>query len=563
MDVLFKNGFVFITFLKVFQKKDLFVRDDTIIFMEDDLSSHTADSIIDCTGKYLIPGLIDIHMHIESSMTTAQEFSKAVVPFGTTTVVADAHEMANVMGLDGLQKYLQYKTILDIFYGIPSSVPSTSPRLETSGSAIGAEEAVALLANKNVVCLGEVMNFKGLTTEGESTIKDLIQAVRKERPFLPLEGHCPHLEGEDLSLFLAAGIDADHTQQDPVGLYEKLSKGMFIEMQKKSLSKENIAVITENNAFDHVAIVTDDVMPNDLLVDHLFANLRLAVAQGWPLFEALYCSTYTGAKRMHFPDRGILAPGKIADIVVLSDLEKLHIEAVYKKGKRYRREDEPHIPSPFGKEYYHTIHCRAAQMSDAIMRNEQVANGKASYHVIEVQPHGTFTRLLTEELPIENHCVAYAKQGLALALLFERHGKNGGVSKAFVKNAMTGMGAIASSWTHDSHNLLVEGTDPESIIVAQQYIREKQGGYVVVEQGKVIAFCPLEIAGIVSEAPLQELAYNIGRVKEAMEKLGYQNDNPLMSFATLTLPVSPAFKLTDKGILNTKEQTFISLEATL
>ena len=241
MDMIIKNILVYQTFTQQFEMKDVLIENGRFSRIADELSI-THEEVMDGTGKWMIPGLIDIHMHIESSMTLPSRFSQAVLPHGVTTVVADPHEIANVFGLEGIQSFLSNATALDIFYGIPSSVPSTSPQLETTGGFIGVEEVKELLQHPVILCLGEVMNFQDLCKKETSTIKEIIKVCQALRPSLPIEGHCPKISGKDLADFIGAGVTADHTQQTPESIIEKIKSGMFLEIQKKSMNKEHTLI---------------------------------------------------------------------------------------------------------------------------------------------------------------------------------------------------------------------------------------------------------------------------------------------------------------------------------
>ena len=246
VQLIIKNLNIYNSYFKKFIQSDVIINDGKFLHIgknyEDKL---TSKNIIDGNNKYIIPGLIDIHMHIESSMTIPSEFSKAVIKHGVTTVVADPHEIANVFGIDGINEFIKSKEKLDIFYGIPSSVPSTSSYLETTGGEITVDEVRELLSYENILCLGEVMNFKDLIEDENSEINNIIKVSKGKK--IPLEGHCPKIEGVDLSFYIYRGVDGDHTQQSVASLEEKISNGMFIEIQHKSMTAENIKFLVENN----------------------------------------------------------------------------------------------------------------------------------------------------------------------------------------------------------------------------------------------------------------------------------------------------------------------------
>ncbi|MDH6363538.1 adenine deaminase [Enterococcus sp. PF1-24] len=563
IDLLIQNAQVFNTMKQSFEIKNVTVAGDKFYYIStEDLSNLAPEKIIDASGQYLIPGLLDIHMHIESSMTTPTIFSKAVLPFGVTTVVADAHEMANVFGIEGQKEFMKAETEVDIFYAIPSSVPSTTPELETTGGIVDLPEVADLLQDPRIICLGEAMNFKGISYEPDSLIRQIIALCQKERPTMPLEGHCPKVYQEDLAAFLYSGITSDHTHQFPESLYEKIINGMFIQFQNKSITPENMAVIVENNFYDYACLITDDVMADDLLTGHLNENLKKAVAAGLPVEQAIYMTTYTPARRMSLNDRGIIAPGRLADFILLDDLADFSIAAVYKKGQQVFQKGDvlvhPGKIEIFPESYYQTVNCRQLTAEDLRLK---VATDLATVrcNVIQKQEVGTFTEPIVKELPVIDGYLAWEDSDCCLLITMERYGKNGNISYALIEEAITEKGAIATTWAHDHHNLMVMGNDVAAILKAQQELLAMQGGYVVVAGNEISGRCPLPIGGIVSQAPISELGADLQKVRAAMQNLGYRNMNEIMSFSTLSLPVSPAIKVTDFGMMNTREQTFYPL----
>jgi adenine deaminase len=562
VDLAIINAQVFNTFTKKFEKKNVFIVNDKFYYISAEAIDHCqVIEVVDAKNQYLIPGLMDIHMHIESSMTSPPIFSEAVLTHGVTTVVADAHEIANVFGMEGLEAFFSQPSVMDIFYAIPSSVPSTTPELETTGGFIGVEEVKQLLQHPKVIALGEAMNFNGIVNEPDSLIRQILHAVQTERPFMPLEGHVPRVSGLELAKFLYAGITADHTHQSPESIYEKIANGMFLEFQKKSITPENMRVIVENDFYEYIAIITDDVMADDLLEGHLDANVRLAISSGMPAEQAIYCATYTPARRMGFQDRGAIVPGFKADFLLLNDVGSFEIGSVYKDGKLvYKQGNDinyPAVKPEFPEHFYQSLHCRALTSED--LRFKVKASEKALVNVIQISEVGTFTEPVQREVTVTDGFLDWENSGLALIVVMERYGKTGNIAYGFVDKALYEKGAVATTWAHDHHNLMVMGTSSEDIIAAQQQLLDMQGGYVVAQAGKLQAVCPLPVGGIISDAPIQELGAQLKKVRHAMKRLGYRNSNEIMSFSTLSLPVSPVIKITDKGMMNVRSQTMIPL----
>ena len=598
VDLVIENAWVYRTFRQCFERMDIAVAggkffdvspvSDFVGDSEQRVSARRGEweteSVFDGTGKFVIPGLVDIHMHVESSMTYPEEFSRAVVPFGVTTVVADPHESANVFGVEGILSFMEEETELDIFYGIPSSVPATRTEMETSGAEFGEKELRELLRDERVVCLGEVMNFKDLVAEGDTKSKRFLEVCGECGRKIRIEGHCPGLSGGDLAAFIRAGVDADHTEQTAESILEKTDMGMFLELQEKSLKEEVVEVVKRKQLYENIALVTDDTMPDRLMEGHLNRIVRLAVEKGMPAEKAIYLATFTPARRMHLDDRGIIAPGKKADFVVLPDLESFVPEAVFKDGKRCVDTSAEgvgkRLKRRFPDHFYSSVKCRLALASDFILpvadfwkeecREEalsgkpsgseiQKLSGTAVVNVMQIQTFGTRAKHVQREIPVQDGNLCWQEAGLCLAAVFERYGKNGNVSWGFVEHALEQKGAVATTWSHDSHNLLVLGNSVEDMVLAQNEVVHMQGGYVTASGGRVTAAAKLPVGGIISDKSLPELAAEIRAVRGEIERMGYVNNNVIMSISTLSLLVSPELKLSDQGLFDVKSQRKIPL----
>ena len=598
VDLVIENAWVYRTFRQCFERMDIAVTggkffdvspvSDFVEGSEQRVGARRgeweAESVFDGTGKFVIPGLVDIHMHVESSMTYPEEFSRTVVPFGVTTVVADPHEIANVFGLEGILSFMEQETELDIFYGIPSSVPATRTEMETSGAEFGEKELRELLRDERVVCLGEVMNFKDLVAEGDTKSKSFLKVCGECGRKIRIEGHCPGLSGGDLAAFIRAGVDADHTEQTAESILEKTDMGMFLELQEKSLKEEVVEVVKRKQLYENIALVTDDTMPDRLMEGHLNRIVRLAVEKGMPAEKAIYLATFTPARRMHLDDRGIIAPGKKADFVVLPDLESFVPEAVFKDGKRCVDTSAEgvgkRLKRRFPDHFYSSVKCRLALASDFILpvadfwkeecREEalsgkpsgseiQKLSGTAVVNVMQIQTFGTRAKHVQREIPVQDGNLCWQEAGLCLAAVFERYGKNGDASWGFVEHALEQKGAVATTWSHDSHNLLVLGNSVEDMVLAQNEVVHMQGGYVTASGGRVTAAAELPVGGIISDKSLPELAAEIRAVRGEIERMGYVNNNVIMSISTLSLLVSPELKLSDQGMFDVKSQRKIPL----
>lgn len=553
VDTLIVNGLVFNTFSQKFERKDIAIENGKILMVGEALQ-FDAEKIVDAHDRYIIPGLIDSHMHIESSMTDPAHFGNEAVKFGTTTVIADAHEISNVAGIKGLKDFMAQKSIIDVFYALPSSVPSTRTEMETTGGMIGLKETEELLKDPRIVCLGEAMNFKGIVSQPESLIRRLIKLCKELRPTMPLEGHCPQYSGLDLAKFAASGITSDHTYQTPTSIVERINNGMFIQFQKKSMSKENMQTIIDYNFYEYAAFVTDDVMADDLVNGHLNVIVKEAIDMGMPAEKAIYMATYTPARRMSLNDRGAIAPGRVADLIFLDDPQRFNIQEVYKSGQL--SSDITPLQPKFPASLKNSVKVKKITTADLQLRSTETS---VLANVIEINQQGTFTKHVQERLAVKNGLVDWQSAGLSLLMVQERYGKNGNISFALVKNALNKSGAIGTTWAHDHHNLMVMGTDLESMVVAQNELVDEQGGYVVVNRGQIVANAPLNIGGIISTKPVAELAEEIKQVRAEMQNLGYHNFNEIMSFSTISLLVSPELKISDVGMFDVKSQKKIPL----
>lgn len=560
VELIITKANVYNSFLKKFEKKDISVDGGKIYFMGKNLTEQfEAETILEASGKYVVPGFIDAHMHIESSMITPMAFSNTVRKHGVTTLVAEPHEMANVMGYRGITDMIASASdsSVDIFYGIPSSVPTKSANIETSGGRIGYYEMIKLHRSRKVVCVGEVMNYREIIKKDNLTIQKFIKYLKKNDPAFPIEGHCPALVDEDLSRFLFWGINSDHTEHSLEEFRQRFESGMYMELQEKSLSKELIDYIIENKMFERFGFVTDDVMPDSFIEKgHLDHVIRKAVKLGLPVEAAIYNATYTNARRMRLFDRGALAPSLLADFSFIGDLTKFNIEKTFKNGKCIYDCEKPEIePSEykFPSSYYSTVKVNNIKKEDFVLTHQTVCNGTVEVRVIEVSDGSTKTKEKRVKLKVINHEIQYRDEGLMLISVYERYGKTGGHSLALVTGDCIKQGAVATTYAHDSHNLLVVGDTPENMYTAAKAVIAVNGGIATADNGCMTSILPLPIGGIISDKSCLETAAKMKEVRMELKKQGYFHYNEIMSLCTLALPVSPCLKITDKGLFNVSE----------
>ena len=563
-DILIENLNIFNTHLKKFLPGQLAILGERIfcIYPEHRQGKPDAHQHIDGQGCWAIPGLIDIHLHVESSMVTPPYFAEALIRNGVTTAVADPHEIANVFGVEGIRAMIETSRNLevDLFYQIPSCVPATD--LETAGASIGVQELEELAALKEMIALGEVMDFVDVIHNPNSKIRRLVEAARQHD--LILEGHSPNILAEELAAYMYFGSDSDHTFQTVETLRHRIEQGMFLQIQGKSIYKDTISYLHELQDFDYFALVTDDVMADDLAArGHLNVLIREAVRQGLSPEQAIYAATFAPAQRMHLHDRGTLSAGKLADIVLVKDLDTFDIHQVFKRGKLIQREDFSDTPKQlenrqFPKSFYQSVHVESFSPEQFTI-SAPTQTGACTCRVMEVQEHTTYTKEIHQQIPVIDGTIQWQNAGVCLVAVFERHGKNQNIGYGFARGDCLKRGAVATTYAHDSHNLLVMGYSPEEMALAATTVLHSHGGMAVVEGETVKAHLPLPVAGLMAEAPVSEVGKKLADVKCALIELGYRHKNVIMSVSTLTLPVSPELKLSDRGYVSVPTRTFVNL----
>lgn len=565
-----KNAKVYNTFLKKFEDAHVTVCDGRFFYIDRKKAlEFEAEHVLDAQGCYMVPGLVDIHMHIESSMMTPRAMAPCLAKNGVTTVVSEPHEMANVKGLRGIEAMIRAGAgaPVDIFYGIPSSVPSTKDTLETAGGAIDTAAMKKLLAHREVVCVGEVMNYQGIVRGEELEISKFLEYLRKTRPDFPVEGHCPSLLELDLAKFLYAGIDADHTEHTLEEVRQRIENGMFFEVQEKMLKPEILDYIKENALYEYCAFVTDDTM-----ADHLVERGQLnyvverAVQMGFPVEWAIYCATYTPARRMHLDDRGAVVSGRLADFMLLERPDRLRPLYVYKSGKCIYNdaaddaamESQENSAPEFPEDFYRSIQISKKQTEALFAVKAPQQDGEVLVRAIEVLPDQTHTREKQIRMDVKDGLVQWQESGCLLAAVLERYGKNGSVGIGFLTGSCHKRGTVATTYFHDHHNMMAAGDNPADLALAICRLSQLQGGYLAVEDGRILAELPLPVGGILSDRSPEEIAGRLSAVRAAMVQLGYDHENPVMSFSCLGLPVSPDLKLTNFGLIDVREGRRVS-----
>ncbi|WP_342621289.1 adenine deaminase C-terminal domain-containing protein [Erysipelothrix sp. P66] len=547
----FTGAFLYNTAQRQFEKGDFYIQDSMIYHIGE--AKINSDHEINVEGKWIIPGLIDIHMHIESSMTNPNEFSNTVLPMGTTTLVADAHEIGNVFGTEGLIDFMDIDTNLDIFYAIPSSVPSTNPFLETTGGIIDESAIRTLCKHPKVIALGEIMNFKDVISDEDTMTRRIIETFKECKPGSPIEGHIPRITGLELSRFIQRGIGSDHTLQTPESILERTRMGVLVQMQEKSLSRETIATLCEYKLHGSFCLVTDDVMPDDLIhKGHMNHLIQLCIKYGMRAEDAIYAATLVPSQRMQLNDRGVLSPGKLADFIILDDLDAFAIQSVYKKGINVQNLEHEHFLFD-DDSIFNTIKRNPITEADIVSSISKIKGDEATIRIMHREVTNTFTEEQIQSIPVREGVLQWQDAGLTMIAVIERYGHQTPIAIGFTDNGFTEKGAVATSWTHDHHNILVMGTDVQDMVNAVNHLIDKQGGIVSIIN-KNIHFVPLSYGGIVSTQSMESLALDVSQIRHDLRTLGYEAQNELMSFSVLGLIVSPSLKISDKGYVDVRTQ---------
>lgn len=522
-----------------------------------------AKTVVDGKNKYAIPGLIDSHIHIESSMMTPAGYAAAVLPHGTTTIVTDPHEIGNVMGLRGVRYMLDATENLPlrVFVQSPSCVPAV-PGMETAGAAFNAPEIDEMLGWDRVIGLAEVMDYIGVIQQNER-MSAILQTAREQNTVI--SGHCPSLRGPGLAAYMVGGVLSDHEGIDEEELYEKFRLGMYVEGRASSFS-ESMTVLGRvikrlGSVPLDLVLCTDDVYPDDLrdlgVVDHV---IRYGIKAGIPAIDLVRAATLVAAGRHRLHDLGAIAPGKRADIVLLNDLDRFEVDEVFSGGELVAKAGAMTVsltPMKSDIELENTVHLSAPVSAADFIFKARPGKKQERIRVMAIDEH---LRRSLEEItfPVRDGAVEIpAGEDICLVNILERHGKNGNRFMALVKGLGIKEGAVATTVAHDSHNLVVAGRNPEDMALAALELVKCGGGMSCVKNGKVLAVLPLPVAGLMSPAPLNEVAAGLDKLNQAMRGLGIAQRQPLAGLISLALPVIPDYGLTDMGLVDVEKQVFI------
>lgn len=522
------------------------------------IGDYTGVETIDMKGKYVSPGLIDSHEHLESAMVTPDQMARVVVPKGTTTIIADPHEIANVCGLEGIKFMIDSAATvpLNVFFMLPSCVPATE--FETSGAKLLANDLEELMSKDNVLGLGELMDFPGVINARDDVIDKMMIAQDKI-----IDGHGPIIKGKDLNAYVINGIKTDHECSNISEMEEKLDAGMYIAIREGSAAKDlrNLIHGVNINNSRRCTLCTDDKSPEDILKKgHIDHSVRLAIEHGIDPITAIQMATINTAECYNLRDIGAIAPGYDADFIVIDNLKDFTINEVFKKGVRVAKD---------GVALFDSKGCDTSKVTDTVNIKEVTLNDleikldSDIVNVISVLPFSLITEKTIRKVHLDNknRFVKHKHIDIVKLAVIERHKSSGNIGLGLVENFKIKNGAIATTIAHDSHNLIVIGDNDEDMLCAINEVNKLQGGIALVHKGEIYSL-GLEIAGLMSAKPMEEVAKKLDLLHEiAHIKLNVSNKiDPFMTLSFLALPVIPDIKLTDRGLFDVVKFRFIQSE---
>ncbi|WKA53110.1 adenine deaminase [Planococcus shixiaomingii] len=551
-DLVIRNGRIVNVFTKELTTGDIAIKDGVIV----GIGEYEGVEEIDAKGRYVSPGLIDAHVHIESSMVTPHQFSQIVLPHGVTTVITDPHEIANVLGVKGIDFMLEdsEQVMLDVFVMLPSCVPATS--FENSGAALSAKDLEHFISHKRVLGIAEVMDFPAVLRADSAMLDKLLLSSQRD-------GHAAGLKENDLNVYRTAGISTDHECVTKEEVIERLRRGMYVMLREGSVAKNLNALleaVTEANAH-RCMFCTDDKHLDDLIeegsVDH---NLRTAIRHGLNPITAISMASLHAAQCYGLHTKGAVAPGYEADLILLDDLEEFKIYEVYKKGELVASGGA--YTGPISERGQLGSVRNSVNIADYTKEKFQINMGKnVKANIIGINPNNLITEHLVGEVETYNGCFVpnLERDQLKIAVV-ERHKATGNVGLGIVNGLGLKTGAIATTVAHDSHNIIAVGTNDEDMLLAVKALEEMEGGLVVVKDGKRLADLPLEVAGLMSKENFEVVNQQVNAVNKSLIQLGAPTHfNAFLTLSFLALPVIPQLKITDCGLFDMGEFKHISV----
>lgn len=542
-DLLLTNARIINTFTAEIEKGNVAVSQGLIAGIGD---YGKARQKIDLKSKYLAPGLINGHTHIESSLLHISEYAKAVVPRGTSAIVTDLHEMANVAGIRGIRYLMDCaRTLpLDCYFMAPSCVPAT--HLETSGAELGADELKVALKWKNVIGLGELMNFPGVLMRDKEVLKKVKLAQGKV-----IDGHAPRVSGKDLNAYLAAGASSDHESTTFEEGLEKLRRGIYLMIREGSSEKnlDELLPLVTDKTYKRCLFVTDDRTCADLLREgDMDAVVRKAIARGLDPVRAIQMATINTAEHFRLRRVGAVAPGYVANLIAIDDLSKLSVDMVFHKGKLVAQKGKALFSPSWDAdpEITHSVNIKTFNIEALKM-----PASRKNLPIIEIVPGQVTTRSIKTKTKVENGCVVPdIERDILKLVVVERHRASGNIGLGLVRGFGLKNGALGSSIAHDSHNIIVVGTNDRDIFAAVKEIERLEGGLVAAAGGRIKGALALPIAGLLSEEPLEAVVSKLEELQKIAAGLGCVLPSPFATLSFLALAVIPELRLTDKGLVD-------------
>lgn len=557
-DLLLTNARVVNVFTRQVERASIAIAEGRVACLANDIKK--GHETVDLGGKYVTPGFLDAHMHVESTMLVPSEFARLAVPHGTTGVVLDPHEIANVQGLEGIRFLMTNARGLPLrcFFGASSCVPS-SP-LEHAGAELSARDLAPLFDEPEVVALAEMMNYPGVIHADQGVLEKIALGLNRAI----VDGHCPGLRGRPLQAYIASGISSDHESFTLDEAREKLARGMHVHIREGSAARnlKALAPLITPETADKISFCTDDRHPHDLMEDgHIDNILRRAVARGVDPVTAVVCATLSTSRHYRLDGLGAVAPGYHADLVVMEDLESFEPTHVVCAGELVAKEGTYLGTSKFIAGYPASPVTLPSDLSEESLRVPAPKGGK-KIRVIGVDPHQLITENLTLDPTIENGTVVsdVERDVLKIAVI-ERHRGTGNIGLGFAQGFGLQSGAIASTVGHDAHNLAILGTNDADMALAARAVAEAGGGQCVVRDGEVLALLPLPIAGLMSDQDAETVIERQSILLEAARELGCPHEDPFMPLSFTPLPVIPHLKITDMGLVDVDAFEVVPIEA--
>ncbi len=563
MKTLLKNGHIVNVFSEEVELADILIEDGLIVGVGD-YSDEPADEVIDISGKYVCPGFIDGHIHIESTMLSPSEFARTVLPHGTTAVVADPHEIANVCGTDGIRYMLAASDGLpvSVYIMLPSCVPATD--FDESGAVLFADDLEPFYSEQRVLGLAEVMDYPGVISRKKSVMQK-IAAAKKHGAVI--NGHAPLLSGKALDKYICAAIGDDHECSSADEAKERIRKGQTVMIRQGTAAKNLIDLLPlfDKPWSEHCMLVSDDKHPADLLFNgHIDESLRISVSHGKSPVTAVKMATLNAAKYFGLNNIGAVAPGYVADMLILDDLDTFNITKVYKNGvcvvenKTVAPFKTPHIDPDLERKIRSSFNFGKLSPEDLTV----CCNEIKKCNVIGIVKDQIITEKLVLDIDFsKNNGIDVSKDILKIAVI-ERHRNTGHIGIGYIKGTGLKSGALASSVSHDSHNLIVIGTNERDMLVAAEHLRKTEGGLAAVNNGVCICDMPLPVAGLMSDEHADVCSSQNEAVRSAAHSLGCPDGvEPFMNMSFVSLPVIPHLKLTTLGLFDVDTFRLIPLFA--